>query len=136
VNEGMWWIGAYKRASGTGERFFFFCFVFFQLFFLPPCSSSLSQLLVPGAKVCVSHPLAQPEKLQTSLCEVMFETYQSGSLLAGSGPVFASYGLPRSGTIVEAGYSQSYCVGVTAERRRWCAGRLDLGGKVMTNVLK
>jgi hypothetical protein len=114
----------------------FFVFFFTNFFSHLPCSSSLSQLLVPGAKVCVSHPLAQPEKLQTSLCEVLFETYQSGSLLAGSGPVFASYGLPRSGSIVEAGYSQSYCVGLTADRRRWCAGRLDLGGKVMTNVLK
>ena len=91
-----------------------------------------------GAALLVTVPPRLPARLGADLAEVCFEEVGAGSLAAMAATTAAGWsagGGRGCSLVVEAGYSQAH-VQLVLEGRSGPVGRLDAGGKALTNYLK
>jgi actin-related protein 6 len=93
---------------------------------------------VDGASLLVTVPPRVPGRVGADLVEVCFEELGAASLslmAATTAAGWSASGGRGSSLVVEAGYSQSH-VQLVLEGRSGPVGRLDAGGKALTNYLK
>lgn len=94
------------------------------------------QMPIRDSSVLVTVAPCQPARLNADLAEVLYEEMGAAALFCMASPTAAGWLEGRGDSlVVDAGYSHCH-VQLVVDGRSGLVGRLDLGGKALTNYLK
>jgi actin-related protein 6 len=116
------------------------------------------QIDTVGRRLVLSDPLFTPDEIRRTMCEVVFEEYEFGSLYTAPPALFAAtarrvrglnnnsvvggavvdpFATQNCGIVVDVGYSATHVVPIFDGRvLNYAVRRVDVGGKAMTNYMK
>lgn len=127
------------------------------------CARAVSQLETKAKRLVLTEPMFAPDELRATMCEVMFEEYEFGSLFCAPPAMFAAmarcnnndaaataaassrangadgdlFRKHNCGIVVDVGYSGTHIVPIFGGRvLNYAVRRIDVGGKALTNYMK